>query len=71
MNSQLFVGALLYPPEKKNKPWYKKKRTIAELSLLFVLCLAGISIGAVLGTRRPPPSPSMYFFQNRMLFFSN
>ncbi len=53
------LGALLYPPEQKKVPWYKKKRTIGELSLLVSLCLAGIIVGAVVGTRRSPPPPSM------------
>ncbi len=56
----LYLGALLYTPEKKKVPWYKKKRSIGELSLLISLCLAGIIVGAVLSTRRSPPPPSMY-----------
>jgi hypothetical protein len=55
----LFLGALLYPLEKKEVPWYKKRRTIGELTLLISLCIAGIIVGAVLGTRKPPPPPSM------------
>jgi hypothetical protein len=53
------LGALLYPPEQKHIPWYKKKRAIGELSLLVSLCLICIIVGVVLGTRRSPPPPSM------------
>ncbi|CAF1358518.1 unnamed protein product [Adineta ricciae] len=52
-----FPGAMLYPPEKKKLPWYKKKRTMVELGLLIVACIAGIIVGAVLGSRRSPPPP--------------
>jgi hypothetical protein len=54
----LVLGALLYPPEKKKVPWYEKKRTIGELTLLICLCIAGIIVGTVLGTRHYHP-PSM------------
>ena len=41
-------------------PWYKKKRTIAELALAVLLCLGGIIAGAVIGSRRSPPPPCKY-----------
>jgi hypothetical protein len=66
----LFLGALLYAPEKIKVPWYKNKRTIGELSLLICLCIAGIIIGAVLGSRRSPPPPSMYYQYCRCSFLS-
>jgi len=53
------LGALLYPLEKKKVPWYKSKRTISEFILLIILCLAGIIVGLVLGTRGYPPPSSM------------
>jgi hypothetical protein len=53
------LGALLYPLEKKKVPWYESKRTISEFILLIILCLAGIIVGLVLGTRGYPPPSSM------------
>ncbi|CAF3602700.1 unnamed protein product [Rotaria sp. Silwood1] len=53
-----FEGALLYPLENKKKLWYKNIRTILELALLVIIYIAGMIVGAVLGSRRPPPPPS-------------
>ncbi|CAF4707962.1 unnamed protein product [Rotaria sp. Silwood1] len=52
-------GALLYPPEEKKKPWYKSRRTMFELALIVIICMVGMVVGAVLGSRRSPPPPSM------------
>ena len=54
----LSLGAPLYPPEYEKVPWYKKPRTIVEVSILVAVCIAGIIVGAVLGSRRSPPPPS-------------
>jgi len=60
----MYIDALLYPPEIKIKPWYQKKRTIIELSILIILCYAGIIIGLVFGTRPTLPPESNVHHQS-------
>ncbi|CAF1557780.1 unnamed protein product, partial [Rotaria sordida] len=47
-----FEGANLYPTiESPNRRWYQKKKYFIPISLLAVLCIVGIIIGSVIGSR--------------------
>ncbi|CAF4060020.1 unnamed protein product [Adineta steineri] len=55
-----FEGALLYPPLPKKTPWYKKKKTLAEIALIIIACIAGIIVGIIFATRKTPKPPPCY-----------